>query len=225
MDTKEKPDLLKKMSSVVSHDLRNPLAIISNSLYFIKTKLGAGGAALDPKLAKHIGIIESEVKHSNEIIEEMLAFTRKRDLQLVPLSLGAIVEELTGSYPAPAGVTIKVPDGSSNPRVNADKDAISYALRGVLANAAQALPEGGTITVSCAQGDKTASVTISDGGPGFPNGDGEQAFEPFFTTKPRGLGLGLTIARKFFEQHGGSARAENAPGGGAKVTLSLPLLK
>jgi len=66
-DNKDKPEILKRMSSVVSHELRNPLAIISNSLYFIRTKLGAGGAELDPKVAKHMGIIESEVKHSNEV--------------------------------------------------------------------------------------------------------------------------------------------------------------
>ena len=222
-DAKEKPDLVRQMSSVVSHEIRNPLAIISNSLYFIKTKLCAGGAALDPKLAKHIGIIEGEVKRSNDIIEEMLAFTRKRDLQAAPLSVNAVVSEAVGAWPAPAGVTVKVAEDAAGPRVNADRDALGYAIRCVLDNAVQAMPAGGAVTVTCSSDGKLARVDFADGGPGLPEG-GARVFEPFFTTKPRGLGLGLTIARKYLELHGGSAAAANLPGGGAKVTLSLPVL-
>lgn len=222
-DTKEKPDLIKQMSSVVSHEIRNPLAIMSNSLYFIKTKLGAGGAALDPKIAKHIGVMESELKHSNEIIEEMLAFTRKKELQPVPLSVNAVITEIVASYQFPAGVTAKVAEDAANPKVSVDKDALVYAVRCVLNNAVQAMPDGGAVTVTCSSDGKSAGVAFSDGGPGLPDG-GARVFEPFFTTKPRGMGLGLSIVRKYLEQHGGSARAENAPGGGARITLSLPLL-
>jgi len=223
-DNKEKPDLIRQMSSVVSHEIRNPLAIMSNSLYFIKTKLGAGGAALDPKVAKHIGVMESELKHSNDIIEEMLAFTRKKELQPVPLSVNAVITEIVASYQFPAGVTAKVAEDAANPKVNVDKDALVYAVRCVLSNAAQAMPEGGAVAVTCSSDGKKAHMAFSDGGPGLPGGDGEKVFEPFFTTKPRGMGLGLSIVRKYLEQHGGSAAAENVPGGGAKVTLSLPLL-
>jgi signal transduction histidine kinase len=224
-DTKEKPDLVKQMSSVVSHEIRNPLAIISNSLYFIKTKLGAGGAALDPKIAKHLGVIESEVKHSNEIIEEMLSYTRKRELQQVPLSLAGIMDEQARAYAVPANVTLKTVDDPSNPHVNVDKDAVCYALRCVLSNAVLAMPEGGAVTVTCTHDDKMGYITVADSGPGFAGGDAEKPFEPFYTTRPRGMGLGLPIARKFMEAHGGTVTAANAPGGGAKVTLSLPLIK
>lgn len=222
-EKKEKPDLLKQLASVVSHEIRNPLAIISNSLYFVKTKLGAGGAALDPKVAKHLGIIESEVKHTNGVIDEMLAFTRARELQVAPASVNAALKDVAGSFPAPANVTVKVTPDPADPCVNADMEAICYALRGVLNNAVQAMPEGGSVTLECSSDGKMAHMTFTDSGPGFAGGDGEKAFEPFFTTKPRGIGLGLTIARKYLEQQGGTARAENAPGGGARVVLSLPL--
>ncbi|HCC48492.1 MAG TPA: hypothetical protein DEQ38_10330, partial [Elusimicrobia bacterium] len=156
---------------------------------------------------------------------QMLSFTRKLELQLVPLSLDAIVEEVAGGYPFPTGITLKSAADPDNPRVNVDKDAICNAVRCVLSNAAQAMPEGGTLAVAFSQDDKMASVTFTDSGPGFPGGDGEKVFEPFFTTRPRGLGLGLPIARKFMRAHGGDARAENAPGGGARVILSLPLCR
>lgn len=213
------------MASVVSHELRNPLAIISNSLYFIKTKLGAGGAALDPKVLKHIGVIESEVKHSNDVIEEMLCFTRARELRLAHAEVNSVLADLEEGYALPAGITLKVNADPAGACVNADMEAISYALRRVLDNAVQAMSGGGTITLAASQDGKQAHFIVTDGGPGLPAGDGEKVFEPFFTTKPRGVGLGLTLARKYLQQQGGSAKAENAPGGGAKVTLSLPLCK
>lgn len=219
-----KPDLLKQMSSVVSHELRNPLAIISNSLYFIKTKLAASGAPVEPKISKHIGIIEDEVKHSNEVIDAMLAFTRKRDLQLAPVRMNAGIDDIAGSFPLPPGVTLKRETDPADPRVNVDIEAMRYAIRCVMTNAVQAMPEGGAITAACSSDGKTGSLTFSDTGPGLPGGDGEKVFEPFFTTKPRGIGLGLTLARKFTELHGGSVTAANAPGGGARVTITLPLL-
>lgn len=223
MDNKDKPGVLTQMASVVSHEIRNPLAIISNSIYFIKTKLAAGGAALDPKIAKHIGIIEGEVKHSNDVMEEMLAFSRTRELHRAPAAVNSAIKDLEGSYTFPPAVTFKAVTDPADPCVNADMEAVCYALRCVLDNAVQAMPEGGTLTLEASHDGKLAHMTVTDGGPGLPGGDGEKIFEPFFTTKPRGVGLGLTIARKFLEQQGGTARAENAPGRGARVTLSLPL--
>lgn len=221
----ENPGLLKQMSSVVSHELRNPLAIISNSLYFIKTKLSAGGAEMDPKVSKHLGIIEGEVKHSNDVIEEMLAFTRDRDLQLAPAKMNAGIDDLVGSYPLPQGVTVKAVHDPEDPKVNVDIEAMRYALRLLMSNAVLAMPEGGVVTLECSHDDTMAHLSFTDGGPGFPGGDCEKPFEPFFTTRPRGVGLGLPIARKYAERHGGSVRAENLPGGGARVTVSLPILK
>ncbi|HAT72525.1 MAG TPA: hypothetical protein DCS63_06895 [Elusimicrobia bacterium] len=219
---KEKPELLTQMSSVVAHEIRNPLAIISNSLYFIKTKLSAGGAAPDPKVAKHLGIIEGEVKHANDVIEEILAFTRARELKRAPASANAALRDLAESYPVPPTVTLKVAADPADPRVNADMDAIGYALRCVLTNAVQALPEGGLVILECSHDAGLVHLTCTDTGPGFPGGDGEKAFEPFFTTKPRGIGLGLTIARKLLARQGGTVKAENASGRGARVTVSLP---
>ena len=219
----EKPDLLKRMASVASHEIRNPLAIISNSLYFIKTKLGAGGAAVDPKITKHIGIIEGEVKRSNDVLEEMLAFTRTKEMHPAPASVNSAIKDLTGAYVFPASITVKTVPDPSDPCVNADMEAVGCALRHVLDNSVQAMPEGGTVTIEASHDANLAFLTVADSGPGLPDGDGEKVFEPFFTTKPRGIGLGLTIARKFLEQQAGTVTAQNAAGGGAKVTLSLPL--
>lgn len=221
----EKTDLLRQMASVVGHEIRNPLAIISNSVYFIRTKLGAGGAELDPKLAKHLGIIEGEIKHGNDVIEEILSFTRTRELRRTPASVNSVIKDLAAYYKFPAAVTVKTVPDPSDPRADIDIEAIAHAARFILDNAVQAMPEGGTVTIEASHDGQWVLLSVTDAGPGLPGGDGEKVFEPFFTTKPRGIGLGLTIARKFAEKHGGMAKAENAPGGGAKVTLYLPAVK
>lgn len=221
----EKPDLLRRMTSVAGHEIRNPLAIISNSIYFIKTKLGAGGAAVDPKVIKHIGIIEGEVKRSNAVIDELLAFTRARELTCAPASVNSAIKDLAASYPFPSNIIVKAVPDPADPCVNSDMNALADALRHVLDNSAQAMPDGGTLTIEASHDDKLAYLTVTDSGPGLPDGDGEKIFEPFFTNKPRGLGLGLTIARKLLEQQGGTATARNAAPGGAKVILSLPKIQ
>lgn len=219
----DKPDLLKRMASVVSHEIRNPLAIIANSTYFIKTKLTAGGAAPDPKVAKHLGIIEGEVKHSNDVIEQMLSYTRERELNLSKISLNSVLQDLAAQYQFLPGVTLQVRTDPADPAASADAAAIGAALRYVVDNAVQAMPEGGALTAEVSHDAGRVFLTVTDAGPGLPDGDGEKVFEPFFTTRPRGIGLGLTLARKYLRQQGGDAAAANAPGGGARVTLSLPL--
>ena len=220
----EKPDLLRQMARVTGHEIRNPLAIISNSVYFIKTKLTAGGAALDPKIAKHLGIIEGEVKHSNEVIGEIVAFTHTKELHCAPASVNSAVKDLAAAYQFPPSVTVKAVTDPADPCVNADMETVACALRHILDNSVQAMPEGGTVTIEASHDAARAFLTVTDSGPGLPDGDGEKVFEPFFTTKPRGVGLGLTIARKYLEQQGGAVTAQNAAPRGTKVTLSLPLL-
>jgi len=174
----EKPDLLRRMASVTSHEIRNPLAIISNSLYFIKTKLGAGGAALDPKIAKHIGIIEGEVKRSNEVLEEILAFTRAKEMHPAPASVNSAIKDLTGAYVFPPSVTVKSVPDPADPCVNADMEAVGCALRHILDNSVQAMPEGGTVTIEASHDAKRALLTVTDSGPGLPDGDGAASQRP-----------------------------------------------
>lgn len=221
----EKEALIGKMAGVVGHEIRQPLAIINNSIYFIKAKLTAGGPELDPKIAKHIGIIEGEIKRGNGIIEEILTYSRTRELNRTPASVNAIIKDLAAYYQFPPSVTVKTIPDPADPRADIDVEAIARAARHILDNAAQAMHEGGTVTLQVSRADKWVVLTITDTGPGLPDGDGEKVFAPFFTTKPRGIGLNLPIVRKILEQHGGMAKAENAPGRGAAFTLYLPAVR
>ncbi|PKM96640.1 MAG: hypothetical protein CVU79_12475, partial [Elusimicrobia bacterium HGW-Elusimicrobia-3] len=123
---KERLAAIGQMSSVVGHEIRNPLAVINNSIYFIKTKTNAQPNP-EPKVLKHISIIESEIRQANGIIDEILGFARTRDLNPKVMSLNNYLEDLTMSFPVPPHVEMVKSFAPENPYVNMDPDEMAQA--------------------------------------------------------------------------------------------------
>ena len=143
-----------RMASVIGHEVRNPLAVINNSIYFVKTKLQAGGD-VDPKVAKHVGIIESEVRRANGIIGEILEFSRKPELNRTPQSLGRLAESALAAHPLPDSIKVEKELAPDGPAVSADADRITQAVVRLVRNAADAMPEGGTLRVRSGAASRT----------------------------------------------------------------------
>ncbi|MBI5241950.1 MAG: ATP-binding protein [Elusimicrobia bacterium] len=218
---KERYELIRRIASVVAHELRNPLAVINNSSYFVKTKLGAS-AAKDPKVEKHLGIIASEIARADRLISDMLRFSRVLELKPAPAVLGTVVETALKDCAVPEGVKVKRERPKAEVTVQADAAALAEAVRRVLDNAVEAAGAAGTVTVAWGSRPGSAFVEVRDSGPGFKPEDLPNVLHPFYTTKPRGLGLGLAVAEKIVSAHGGRVAAGNGAGGGAVLTLSLP---
>lgn len=214
---KNQIELIRRIASVVGHEMRNPLAVIKNSAYFVKAKLGQSG--LDPKIEKHLGIIESEISRADALIGDILAYSRPLELKPAPTALAALVEECLA---APAGVKIKKSLPANSPKISADAAVLKNALRRVLDNAFESINGQGAVTVSLSAAKGWALLEITDSGPGIKPESLALVFEPFYTTKPRGLGLGLSIARKAIEAHQGRLEVESSPKGGASFTILLP---
>jgi signal transduction histidine kinase len=210
----------QRMAPVISHEIRNPLAVIGNSTYFIKSKLSTAGP-LDPKIAKHLGIIESEVRRANETLSEILAFTRMREPVREPVDLGDLVSKTLLEFHPPGRKVLFDPQPAM-PRVQADAEIIARSIAHLLRNAAEASSRG-DIRISVSSASGTASIEVSDSGPGLSPEAASRLFTPFFTTKPRGIGLGLAFVRKAASGHGGRALVENRPGGGVSARIELPL--
>lgn len=222
---KERLAAIGQMSSVVGHEIRNPLAVINNSIYFIKTKLGVIQQPTDPKMLKHIAIIESEIRQANGIIDEILGFARTREFNLKPVALNSYLEDLTMSFPFPPHVELVKEFAPENPGVNVDADQLTQALRNLIKNGIEVMPEQGKVYVrSEVVSPDWVRVDIEDTGPGIPKEVLEKIFAPFFTTKARGTGLGLAVVKKVADGHKGKVEVVSTVGKGTCFKIYLPIV-
>ena len=208
-----------QLAGSVSHELRNPLSVLRSSSYYLRTRLPDA----DPKVAKHLNIIEQEIASANRIITDLLDFSRTKPPTFQHTYLNYIVEESLSRIEVPSTVTVKLELSDGLPPLKADTFQLEQVLMNLLANAVQAMPEGGTLTVGTDHVDGRLITTVTDTGVGIRPEHLEQIFEPLFTTKARGIGLGLAVCKTLIENHGGTIRAESTVGEGTTFTLSLPL--
>lgn len=221
----EKLAALGQMASVVGHELRNPLAVMNNSIYFLKSKLttAAEGGAMDPKLEKHLHILEGEVVKSNTIIRDILDFARNRALNASPQKVDELVEKAIERIQFPPNVSLSKSMGLNGTEAMVDEDELRQVLVNLMENACQAMTSGGTLTVGTkAQGDQV-QIDISDTGCGIPQEHLNKIFAPFFTTKSRGTGLGLAVVKKVIDRHNGSIDVESKVGEGTAFHIRLPI--
>ncbi|HAT72458.1 MAG TPA: hypothetical protein DCS63_06555 [Elusimicrobia bacterium] len=225
---KERLAAIGQMASVVGHEIRNPLAVINNSIYFIKTKVNASAAVnpLDPKVTKHIAIIESEIRQANGIIDEILGFARTRELNPKLVHLNSYLEDLTMSYPVPAHIEMIKNFSPENPTVNIDADEMTQALRNLIKNGIEVMPEHGKIYVRSEMADAgTVRIDVEDTGCGMPKETAEKIFAPFFTTKARGTGLGLAVVKKVADRHKGRVEVTSVVGQGTCFKFFIPIVQ
>ncbi len=216
----EKMAALGRLASCVSHELRNPLAIIQNSTYFLKNKI----QNQDPKIHKHMEIIEHEIKGSNKIISELLGFCRTTKSELVPCDINEIINLSLSRIHLTPSITVHKKLTPSLPAVAIDKDQIHQVLVNLMGNAENAMSKkGGKITISTSQRENKILVEINDQGCGIPSSQMEKLFDPFFTTKTKGIGLGLTITKSIIQNHQGNISANSTIGEGTSFIISFPI--
>ena len=222
---KERLAAIGQMASVVGHEIRNPLAVINNSIYFIKTKLGAAPTGTDPKIEKHIKIVESEIRQANGIINEILTYSRTRELKPERVAINVWLEELLSVYPFPPHIALDKQLDPANPLIDIDTTEMQQAIRNLMNNGIEIMPQKGTLSVHTRVSADHRSVTIfvGDTGPGIPPDVVDKIFAPFFTTKARGTGLGLAVVRKVVDRHNGTVEVESVVGRGTVFKLTLPV--
>ena len=198
---------------------KNPLAGIKGAVQVLMSRRRADDLEL-PVMRDIVGRIDA----LNELIGDLLVFARPRAPRLARLELRPLLDEAVSTLRRdPIGATLAIEVEGPNLVVDADVDLIRAAVLNLLINAAQALDGNGRITVAVSQQGQASTVEIRDTGPGIPTDLREQVFEPFVTTKARGGGLGLPIARRTAELHGGSLKLVSRPGEGTVMRLTLPL--
>jgi signal transduction histidine kinase len=215
----EQQALIRRIASVVGHEMRNPMAVINNSAYFVRAKLG--GAALDPKVEKHLKIIESEIARADRLISDILSYSRVCEPLKESRPVDAIVEAALKSYEAPEGCKVEFKSGAKDAAVKADPKLVGDALKRLLENAFDAMGGKGAAKVATGAGKEGVWISVTDAGAGVDPKVKGSLFEPFVTSKPRGLGLGLALTKKVLEAQGGSADYQ-AGAKGSIFRLILP---
>jgi PAS domain S-box-containing protein len=216
VELKERLSALGEMSAGIAHELRNPMAVIAGYLKLLAKQE-------DPKGQAIIADIQTEISGMNRIIGDLLTFARPTALnrtavdlqQLVDACLESVLQARSGG--APLRTVVRVPAVT----VSVDEVLMRQALGNILQNAADAMPDGGTLTVE-AGGVRGDAIIIRDTGAGIPRENFKRIFLPFFTTREKGVGMGLALAHKIVTAHGGRIEVESGDGAGSAFSVFLP---
>jgi two-component system NtrC family sensor kinase len=174
-----------------------------------------------------LGMIIDAATRAKRIVESLLRFSRRpREDERGEVDLAKVAEDALFLVQSQLkGGAVEVVRKLDAARCNGNANQLGQILVNLLVNALQAMKNEGRIEVASWAGPGTATVRVTDSGPGVPKEIAGRIFEPFFTTKPegQGTGLGLSICYRIAEEHGGTIRHEPAPGGGATFVLEIPL--
>jgi len=216
---REKLAVIGQLGASMCHELRNPLGVINNSVYYLNTKL----RDVDEKAKKHSKIMEREIASSNKIVSDLLRFAEGKKPILQKTQINTIVQDALSRTTVPDKVAVITDLGGDLPPLMADRDQIEQVFINLILNAVQATPNGGRLEISTRAKEGFIEVEFKDNGCGMPEEDLGRVFEPLFTTKARGIGLGLPVSRKIIEAHGGSIEVESEVGQGSTFTFTLPV--
>jgi signal transduction histidine kinase len=217
--------LVGTMAAGVAHEIKNPLASIKGAAQLVQAQIREGKAA---DAGDYLKLLVDEVDRLNGVIEDFLNYARPREPKRRTVELNELVTDVLRLQQTalPAAIAVETRLDPLLPPVQADPDLLKHALINVLRNAIDAMPEGGIVTVSTRSVMSAfrtyAVVSIADTGKGLDLADVETLFQPFFTTKSKGTGLGLPIARRIIESHGGEIAVENVSPRGARFSFYLP---
>lgn len=216
---------LGTLASGVAHEVKNPLYAVNLNLHLLAVELESSHPS-QGEIKGYLDILRSEIQRIHRIVENFLRFSRPSLPEVKPLDLNALIERilsLVAFEAADHGITIETHLDPTLDSVPADEGQLTQVLLNLVINAVQAMPSGGTLTVSTQHENGRAHVTVKDTGEGIKPEVLPHVFDPYFTTRPSGAGLGLAITHRIVEGHRGAIDVESTAGEGTTMTVRLPL--
>jgi signal transduction histidine kinase len=210
---------LGRLSGSIAHELRNPLGVMTNALYYLDAVLSDAPA----KVRDHLARLRSQVRLSESIITGLLNVTRTGSPEPSTVELEPIVDEQLERVGVPASIQVKREFAAGLPSLRVDPVQAGQILMNLFTNAVQAM-EGsdGVLTIRArAFGDRVL-IEVADSGPGIEPADRERVFEPLYTTKARGIGLGLSVSRSLARANNGELTVVSGIEHGATLAVELP---
>jgi PAS domain S-box-containing protein len=227
----QKMEAIGHLTGGIAHDFNNLLMAIQGSLELLRRRLPSD----DPRVTQLIDNAFQGAQRGAALTQRMLAFARRQELKLVPLDVHDVVQRMANLLQSSLGPSIRVETHFplELPRINADANQLELALLNLAINGRDAMPKGGTVTISATKrtdvpglkaGDYLC-VSVTDTGTGMDEETLKRAMEPFFTTKGvgKGTGLGLPMVHGMAEQSGGTLLLKSRPGRGTSAEICLPV--
>jgi two-component system nitrogen regulation sensor histidine kinase GlnL len=229
---RERLDAFGEIAAGIAHEVRNPLGGIRGAAELLASR------AVDERARDAAGLIVREVDRIATLVDDLMIFKQGGELVLAPLNIHRVLDDvldLLSMDPLGAGVKLTREFDPSIPEILGDFDRLVQVFLNLARNALQALEGDGRLLIETrttldhrlgsASGPRLPGVvvTVEDDGPGIPPELRAKVTTPFFTTRRGGTGLGLAVAGHWVARHGGTLRIGDAPGGGTRVRVSLPL--
>jgi len=203
-----------ELASNLTHNLRNPLGVISSTVKIIEV---TSKDSLDEKTLSRLARIADSATNMSHQIEDVLNFVRKKPLDIEKVSLPTILQSAINNIETTERVTIHLPDNEI--LLECDFSKLSVVFMNLITNSIQAIENTGDIHIRTTEDSGTVTIEIEDSGPGIPSELLPKIFDSLFTTKAVGTGLGLAYCKSTVEQHNGTLIAKNNP---TTFTIKLP---
>lgn len=215
----ERLAVLGQLAGSAGHELRNPLGVIANAVYFLRLVQPQA----TPKIQEYLTLIADETHAAGKIVDDLLDFSRQQMAQRTTTTVAQLLQRALERFPPPAQVTVRLDLPADLPAVRVDPGQLTQVFGNLIVNACQAMPNGGELTLAATlRQDGWMAISVQDTGVGIPPENLPKLFEPLFTTKARGIGLGLAICRRLTEASGGQISVQSEPGKGSIFTVTLP---
>ncbi len=218
---REKLAVLGQVAGSVGHELRNPLGVMNNAVYFLQTVLSDA----DDTTREYLNIIKDEINASERIVSDLLDSVRTKPPHPERVGVRELIEKTLSKYSVLSSVTVKLDIPATLAPLCVDAMQIHQVLRNLISNGVEAMPEGGTLAISAVENkqDGTVSINVKDSGTGMTTEQLGHLFQPLFTTKARGIGLGLVVVKNLTQANGGKIEVQSEVGKGTTFTVVFPV--
>jgi PAS domain S-box-containing protein len=212
----EKLSTLGEMAASVGHELRNPLSVIRNAAYLLKS-FSRG----DKKIEEYVNLIDAESRNASQIVTDLLEYSRIQPMKSDMIDVRQLVNLVLQKEEIPGNIDQEINIPGDLPKALGNTQQISQILLNLIKNAVEAMPDGGKLMISAEALERRLGIRIQDNGPGIPKEIKNRLFEPLFTTKVRGVGLGLAISKRLADLNQAEIAVESRKGEGSIFTLWL----
>ncbi|MCI6288992.1 MAG: ATP-binding protein [Lentisphaeria bacterium] len=222
----ERANLITTLAAEVAHEIGNPLNSLYLNLQLLQKSIDSGNFELNDG-REMVTECKNEVERLDNIIHQFLHALRPTKPNLHPMDIkNAVLDSLSFMRHEIEGrnVTVNCLWNQNLPKIRGDADLLKQAFYNLIKNAVQAMPQGGTLSISCSADERSVYVDVLDQGQGIRPEDARQLFTPFFTTKANGNGLGLMVVERIVRDHGGRLSFESKVGEGTRFRLAFPVI-